>query len=228
MTGTLYGIGIGPGDPELMTLKAVRLLEDCDVAAFPGPIAEETLAYQISVQAVPELADKELLSFSLPMVLDAEKRYHNQEKAAEAIAEYLDAGKDVAFPVLGDVTIYSTFSYVQKILKEMGYPTEFVAGVTSFSAAAARVGIPLCEWEEPLHLVPAAHIPEGKLDQPGTYVLMKSGSQMAQVKQLLKHADKEVVMVENCGMPEEAVYHSVEEIPDDAGYFSLIIAKEKK
>ena len=230
MKGILYGIGIGPGDPELMTLKAVRLLKESEVIAFPGPVAKETVAYQISVQSVPELDDdsKTLLSVNMPMVHDLEEQHRNHVKAAELIASYLDQGKDVCFPVLGDSTVYSTYVYVQKIVKEMGYETQLVAGITSFCATAARLNISLCEWTEELHIVPAVHKLQHELDQPGNYVLMKSGSKMAQVKEILRKADRDVYMVENCGMPDEKIYHGVEEIPDDAGYYSLIIAKEKK
>ena len=74
---------------------------------------------------------------------------------------------------------------------------------------------------------PAVHRLDSELDQPGTYVLMKSGRKMNQVKEILERSCREVRMVENCGMPDEHIYNSVEEIPDDAGYYSLIIAKEK-
>ena len=96
---------------------------------------------------------------------------------------------------------------------------------TSFCAAAAEIGIPLCEWTEPLHVIPAVHKLDEKLPANGNYVLMKSGSKMAQVKEILRESRDNVSMVENCGMPDQKVYRSVDEIPDDAGYFSLIIAK---
>ena len=110
----------------------------------------------------------------------------------------------------------------------MGYKAEIVSGITSFSAAAARLGISLCEWSEPLHIIPALHRTKEALDLPGNYVLMKSGTKMAEIKELLAASGRDVMMVENCGMPDEKVYRSVDEIPDDAGYFSLIIAKERK
>ena len=78
-----------------------------------------------------------------------------------------------------------------------------------------------------VHQQPAVHRLDSELDQPGTYVLMKSGRKMNQVKEILERSGREVRMVENCGMPDEHIYNSVEEIPDDAGYYSLIIAKEK-
>lgn len=227
MRGILYGVGVGPGDPELMTLKAVRLIKENDIIAVPGAEVRETVAYKIAVQAVPELAYKELLPIYMPMTHDKAELELNHEKGAKALEAALDTGKNVVFLTLGDPTIYSTFSYVQKRVEEDGYETRLVSGITSFCATAARLNIPLTEWNQPLHVQPAVHRLDSELDQPGTYVLMKSGKKMNQVKEILAKSGRNIRMVENCGMPDEHIYNSVEEIPDDAGYYSLIIAKEQ-
>ena len=103
---------------------------------------------------------------------------------------------------------------------------ELVNGITSFCAAAARLNIPLTEWNEPLHVIPASHNTKEPLDLPGTYVLMKSASHMKETKDILIASGRKTCCVENCGMENEKVYRTAEEIPDDAGYFSLVIAKE--
>lgn len=226
MAGILYGVGVGPGDPEYMTLKAVRLIRENQVIALPGPVAEETVAYQIAVQAAPELAEKTLVPVEMPMTHDKEEMNRNHEMAADVIETYLKQGENVIFLTLGDPTIYSTYLYVQKRIAGRGYDTELVSGITSFCAAAARANVSLAEWSEQLHVVPAVHRLDSGLDQPGNYVLMKSGKKMGQVKEILRESGRDVVMVENCGMDSEQIYHGVEEIPDDAGYYSLIIAKE--
>ncbi|MCI6868263.1 MAG: precorrin-2 C(20)-methyltransferase [Lachnospiraceae bacterium] len=228
MAGVLYGVGVGPGDPEYMTLKAVRLIRENEVIAVPGPVAEETVAYKIAVQAVPELADKELVPILMPMTHDRAVMEQNHDEAADTVEGYLKAGKNVVFLTLGDPTVYSTYMYVQKRIEERGYHTELVSGITSFCAAAARANTSLVEWSEQLHVLPAVHKLDSELDLPGNYVLMKSGKKMGQVKEILRRSGRDVVMVENCGMDTEKVYHSVDEIPDDAGYYSLIIAKEAK
>lgn len=228
MTGTLYGVGVGPGDPEYMTLKAVRLIRENEVIAVPGPVAEETVAYQIAVQAVPELQNKLLLPVVMPMTHDREEMNRNHDLAADKIEDFLKKGKNVVFLTLGDPTIYSTYLYVQKRIEDRGYETALVSGITSFCAAAARMNVSLAEWNEQLHIVPAVHRLGCDLDEPGNYVLMKSGSKMEQVKEVLRRSGRQVTMVENCGMENEHVYRSVEEIPDHAGYYSLIIAKEAK
>lgn len=224
--GKAYGVGVGPGDPELMTLKAVRLIKENQVFAFPGKDPKESVAYKIAVEAAPELAEKELISIYMPMTMDRDAQKKSHREGADKIEKYLDEGRNVVYLTLGDSTIYCTFSYLQKLIEEDGYETELVSGITSFCAAAARLGIPIVEWNEVMHVVPAAHKLESGLELPGNYVLMKSGSHMEEVKGILRESGRKTQMVENCGMPDEKIYRSVEEIPDEAGYFSLIIAKE--
>ena len=226
MAGILYGVGVGPGDPELMTLKAVRLIRENEVIAVPGKVPQETTAYKIAVQAAPELEQKELLPIYMPMVMDKKEQEKNHREGAAKIEAVLDEGKNVIFLTLGDPTIYSTFSYIQHLVEPDGYTIELVIGITSFCAAAAALKTSLAEWTEPLHVIPAVHRLDSVPDQPGNYVLMKSGSKMREVKNILAQTGREICMAENCGMPDEKLYRSLEEIPDDAGYFSLIIAKE--
>lgn len=228
MTGKLYGVGVGPGDPELLTLKALRLIKEAPVIAVPGTVPENTVAYKIVVQAYPELAEKELLPVDMPMTKDPDKLRESHEKGAKAVAAVLDQGKDVVFLTLGDTTVYSTYLYVHKRVEEMGYPTEIVSGITSFCAVAARLNIGLVEKHEELHVIPASYQIEEALQLPGTKVLMKAGKKMADVKASIRKLGASAVMIENCGMPEEKIYHSVDEIPDDAGYYSLIIIKDSK
>ena len=227
MKGIAYAVGVGPGDPELMTQKAVRLIRENDVIAVPGKTAEESVAYQIARGAVPELADRELVPVNMPMIRDREKLEEEHRKGARLLEGYLDRGKNVVFLTLGDPTVYCTFSYLQHILEADGYPVELVPGVTSFCAAAARLNLALAEWDEPIHILPAAHRTNEALELPGTYVLMKSASHMAEIKDLLRSSGRDVSAVENCCMKNERIYRNVEEIPDDSGYYSLIVAKEK-
>ena len=227
MKGTAYGVGVGPGDPEYMTLKAIRLIKENDVIAVPGKVAKDAVAYKIAAAVVPELADKELVPIYMPMVKDREMIDAEHKKAAKLVESYLDQGRNIVYITLGDSTIYCTFSYIQHYLEADGYPVELVAGIPSFCAAAARLNTPLTEWDEPLHVLPAVHKLEDDLALGGNYVLMKSASQMSKVKDMLRRSGRKAVMAENCTMENEKLYRSIDEIPDDAGYFSLIIAKEK-
>ena len=227
--GIAYGVGVGPGDPELMTLKACRLIRENDVIAVPGKVPQEAVAYKIALAAVPELAGKELVPVYMPMERDRELIKKSHAEAAALLEHYLDEGRNVVYLTLGDSTIYCTFSYLQHILEADGYEVELVSGIPSFCAAAARLGVSLTEWNESLHVMPALHnTHEGSLEWPGNYVLMKSASRMPEVKKMLSSSGYDVIAAENCSMEAEKLYRSVDEIPDDAGYFTLIIAKEKK
>lgn len=225
MTGLLYGVGVGPGDPELMTLKAVRLIKENDIIALPGAKPRETVAYEIALAAVPELSYKQLISVYMPMTHDKEEQRRCHEKGAKILEAYLKEGKNVVYLTLGDPTVYSTFTYIQQIVEKDGFKTQLVSGVPSFCAAAARVNIPLSIWNEQIHVLAAVHNLTETLPSGGTCVLMKSGSKMKQVKEIIRKSGRDAVMVENCGTEKEQIYLHVDDIPDTAGYYSLIIAK---
>lgn len=226
MQGKLYGIGVGPGDPELLTLKALRIVKESPIIAVPGEVAQESVAYKIVKGAYPNLDEKELVAVPMPMTKDKKLLEESHEKAADQIAEYLKEGKQVAFLTLGDPTVYATYIYVHKRIQAMGYPLEIVSGIPSFCAVAARLNMGLVEKAEPLHVIPASYGIEESLELPGTKVLMKAGKKMAKVKEILKARGDMCRMIENCGMEDEKIYDSVDEIPDQAGYYSLIIVKE--
>lgn len=227
MTGILYGVGVGCGDPELMTLKAVRLIRENELIALPGQEPRETVAYKIAVAAVPELAEKTLIPIYMPMTHDRKEQKRHHLEGARKLEEYLKEGKNVVFLTLGDSTVYSTFIYIQQLVSGDGFRTQLVNGVPSFCAAAARVNLPLGIWQEQIHIYPAVHTLDETLPSTGTCVLMKSGSKMSRVKELLKKSGRDAVMVENCGTADERVYYHVEDIPDSAGYYSLIISREQ-
>jgi len=225
MRGKLYGVGVGPGDPELMTLKAVRLIRENEVIAIPTGEAGGSVAYRIAEGAVPEIREKELVTVPVPMTKDRQRMQQEHEKGARILEKYLAQGLSVVYLTLGDPTIYSSFSYLQHILEADGYEAEPVSAVTSFCAAAARLKVPLTEWDEPLHIIPAACGIMDGTDLPGTCVLMKSASRTREVRKMLMESGRNVYAVENCGMETEKIYRSADEIPDEAGYFTLIIAK---
>ena len=228
MSAMLTGIGVGPGDPELMTLKAMKKLQACDLLVVPDADKGESTAYKIAVQAYPDLESKPTLVVRMPMTHDRAQWRASHRAAADEIEAHLDQGKHVAFITLGDPTVYTTYMYVHKMVADDGYPTEIVSGIPSFCAVAAKLNISLAEGSQMLHIVPSSHGIESALTLPGVKVLMKAGSKMGSVRSQLIQADMDVSMVENCGMPTERVFHSAEEIPEDAGYFSLLIAKDKR
>lgn len=225
MKGKLYGIGVGPGDPELMTLKAVRTIEESDIVVVPGKQKEDSVAYQIALPVCPSMKEKEIIALPMPMTKDKKVLEENYNKAANTIAEYLEKGKQVSFLTLGDATIYATYLYVHQRIVEKGYETEIISGIPSFCAVAAKLNVGLVERAEMLHVIPASYQISDALHLSGTKVLMKAASKMKDVKAELVAMDAEAMMIENCGMANEKIYRSTEEMPEESSYYSLIIVK---
>ena len=138
MKGKLYGVGTGPGDPELLTLKALRVIQEADIIAVPGEQPEKSMAYQIVKGAYPKLDEKNLMAVSMPMIREKEALRCAHDKAAERIRTELDQGKNIAFLTLGDPTVYSTYLYIHKRITAWGYETEIINGIPSFCAVAAK------------------------------------------------------------------------------------------
>ena len=190
MTGTFTGVGVGPGDPELMTIRAVRAIRGCSTVAVPisdkelertvffrcgdpeekrgRKYLEGCTAWQIAGNAVPELDEKQVILLPMPMVKDRDRLKEIHDRDAAEVAKLLDEGQQVVFLTLGDPTVYSTCMYIHKRLKAKGYPTEIVPGVPSFCAAAARMDISLVENRDELHVLPASYDIEKSLELPGT------------------------------------------------------------
>lgn len=227
--GKLYGIGIGPGDPELLTLKALRLIKESDIIAVPGESPKETVAYIIVKGAYPKLDEKEIIGVSMPMIKDEEKLNEAHEEAAKSLEKLLDEGKDVAFLTLGDVCVYSTYIYVHKRVLRDGYEAEIISGIPSFCATAARLNISLVERDEALHVIPGTYKADSMdevLKLPGTKVIMKGGKKIGNIRDSIIESGQKANMIENCGMENEGIYRDAKDIPDDASYFSLLVVKE--
>lgn len=154
-TGTLYGIGVGPGDPQLLTLKALNRIQSVPVVAAPYADREKDSIALNTVQAFLS-EDTEILKLHFKMVKDQAVRQQYRQKAAEKIAAYLETAQDVAFLSEGDVMLYSTFAYMLRLLAER-YPIEVVPGISSILASAADTGVPLTINEQRLIVLPATH-----------------------------------------------------------------------
>lgn len=224
--GKLYGVGVGPGDKELITLKALRVLRECDYVAVPLMKNGSKTAYDIVADYIE---GKEILEFLMPMSKDLERLNKNYNKIADSLAELLDAGKNIAFITLGDVTVYSTYMQINRIMLERGYETELIPGITSFCAAAARLNTALCERDEPLIILPASYSKTAyMLDEYGTKVLMKASRSMPEVCEMLRNKGLmgNSAMVECCGMENERICRNLDEFDENSGYFSVVIVKE--
>lgn len=225
MAGIFYGVGVGPGAPELMTLKAINTIRQCNVIAFPGENINDSVAYRIAATGVPEIADKKLIPINMPMSGDRDEINRAHDKAVEVIEEILVSGENVAFLVLGDVTIYSTYMYLQRNIASHGFSTKIISGVTSFCAAAAACDISLCQWDEKMIIIPSRHQLPERFEPDKNYVLMKAGSCLSEIQSIVKECGREAYLVENCGMSDEKIYVGTEKLPEKAGYYSVVIVK---
>lgn len=227
MKGKLFGVGVGPGDPELLTIKAIETIRRCDRIAVPGKEKQESAAYKIASQAI-ELSGKECLAIYMPMTKDTKELKRSHAEGIAEISQVLDTGKDIAFLTLGDPTVYSTYMYLHKGIAEKGYEAEIVNGIPSFCAAAGRLNISLAEKSEQLHIIPASYQVDEALDMKGTRIFMKAGSTMSLLKEKLINESGEVYMVENCGTENEKLSIGARQINENAGYYSLVILKEQQ
>ena len=227
MAGKLYGVGVGPGDSELITLKALRVMKECQVIGIPGSDPTKSVAYDIAKGAYPEIDNKEKLYLATPMTKDRTVVDKGYEKSAETIEKCLDEGKDVALLTLGDPTIYSTYIYIHRIVVSHGYQAEIINGIPSFCAVGAKLGDSLCDRDQKLHVIPASYQIEDALKLDGTKILMKAASKLSDVNEVLLQNDDEAFMIENCGMTDEKIYLDKKDFPDKGSYYSIIVVKDR-
>ena len=227
--GKLVGVSVGPGDPELLTLKAIRAIKEADVVAVPNIGHKRQTAYTIAQEY---LEGKELLECSTPMTRDANVRQAAYAENAAHICSLLDRGLNVAYLCLGDIGIYASYAPVHEQVVAAGYEASIVPGVTSFSATAARLGTVLCEGNERLLITPVmAGDVDGILDVEANKVFMKSGREVLELRDKLAARGQldSASMVANCGLPDEKVFlHLADVTDDDIDYFSVVIVKNAK
>ena len=156
MTGKLYGIGVGPGDPELLTLKAKRILDMADVIAVPVKEAGEASTALEIIRPVVKLSGRECMEVVFQMHPDEEKRRRCRQEACQRLTGELAKGKTIAMITLGDVSVYSTYMYVNQYVAQAGFDTEIVPGIPSFCSGAAAAQLSLMEGNESLAIVPSA------------------------------------------------------------------------
>ena len=230
--GTLYGIGVGPGDPELISFKGVRILDRVPVVAFPAGmggkpgIAEQIVADWLKPEQIR-------LPLQFPYVRDETVLRQAWQEAADRTWDYLQKGEDVAFVSEGDVSFYSTFTYLAQTLQQQhpAVPVETIPGICSPMAAAAELGIPLTVTSQRLAILPALYnIAEldAALDWADVVVLMKVSSvyeavwQQLQRRGLLDRSD----IVERATHPQQVLYRGLRDRPHlQLPYFSLLVIR---
>jgi len=240
--GRLYLVGIGPGDPELMTCKAVRILENTQV--WVAPKAKEngaSSALQIASGQV-ELNGKTVLDLCFPM-----KKVHLGQQqdpkvvqawreAAEVVLAHLDQGEDVAFPTLGDPSLYSTAFYLLATLQELRSKlrVSIIPGITAMAACSAQVYSPLGLGDDVVSIVPAAFDDDRLREILNTFdvvVLMKVFRKMDRIVALLDELGlvDNAVLIERCGMDDQKIYTDIREALNcDLHYFTTMLVRKKE
>lgn len=227
MAHTLYGVSVGPGNPELMTLKAVRIIEKCRVIAIPQTDSENSLALSIAENNC-SFKGKKILRLDFPMVRDKEILEQNYNNIALEICRELEFN-DVAILTIGDLSIYSTCSYIAAIISQKGYKFESCSGVTSFCAAASSARISLAERDQSFIIIPynCENIAE-LLRLKGKKVIMKCRGHGVELAEMLEKLGliNDTVAVENCGMLTEKIYFGRDIIRANS-YFTVYIVGDR-
>lgn len=227
-TGTLYGIGTGPGDPELLTLKAARLIAACPVCAYPEANGRPSLARRIAAAHLP--ADIIERPYTLPMTPDGQAADRAYDALAQQLADDLAAGRDVAVLCEGDPLFYGSFAEVMHRLTGH-FPVAVVPGVPSAHAAAAAVPLALVQRNQSWSVLPATlpdDVLEAKLEQSDAAAIMKLGRHYPRVRALLNRLGltPHAHYCERVGQPEQHLAPLADIPYDRAPYFALILVRK--
>lgn len=230
MKGKLYGIGIGPGDPELVTLKARRILGSVGVVAVPESRKEKG-SYALSIVKDFVRPDAEILTLTFPMIRDREEKRKFRAENARIIREKIEGGSDVAFLTLGDPMLYSTYLYLLEHLSDFGIEIETVPGVTSFSAAGSRLNLPLAMEDETLCIVPLGEETDidGLLDTMDNLVFLKVSSDHERLAGALERRRDtiDVVIAARLGAADEWTSRDPGDLRGDVPYLTTVIVKKR-
>ena len=227
--GKFYGIGVGVGDPENITVKATKKLHKVDVIVLPeAKSGEGSTAFNIVKEYVKAGVEQMFLEF--PMIKDVEARKVFRKNNADKISAELEKGKNVAFLTMGDPMTYSTYTYVLEHIAD-DVEVETVAGITSFNSIAARLNVPLMIGDEDLKVVSVNRKTDihKEIENNDNLVFMKVSRNFEKLKQALIKTgtiDK-VIMVSNCGKENQKVYYDIKDlVEDDIPYFTTMIVKK--
>ncbi|MEJ1932076.1 precorrin-2 C(20)-methyltransferase [Nostoc sp. NIES-2111] len=227
--GRLYGVGVGPGDPELLTIKALRLIQSVPVIAYQSATDKQSIARAI---ASPYLTGQQIeVSFHLPRALEPEKAKEIYDQEVEPIAQHLAAGRDVVVLCEGDPFFYGSFMYVFTRLSEH-YQTEVVPGVSSLMACPVSLGVPFTYYNDILTVLPAPLPAEELTTQLLTTdaaAIMKLGRHFAKVRDILHQLGlaSRALYIERATMAQQRIVPLDEVDPDEVPYFAMIVIPSK-
>jgi len=233
MKGKIFGIGVGPGDPELLTLKAYRILKEVDVLCIPKSKAEkDSLALSIVAKAVDRRF--EVMELLFPMTHDKEVLRQHWDKATESMVGKAREGQSLAFVTIGDPMFYSTYAYVLERVKGCykDIEIETVPGITAFAACSSFINEPLTEADEKLAVIPAAYGLDAirqALEMHDNVVLMKVNRLYDDVAGLLQemHLLDKAVYISRCGYPDQFYTTDIMSLAGkEKDYMSIMIIRK--
>ena len=224
MSGILYGVGLGPGDPELMTVKSSRLISDAKVIAYPSLAGGESFARSIAANIISPQAEE--IVMDVPMTVERAPAQAAYDIGAKSIAASLDRGDDVICLCEGDPFFYGSFMYLYARLAT-DYQVVVVPGVTSITACAARAGMPLAARNERLTVLPGplpAEELRDRIEGAESVVIMKVGRHLPKIRAVIEQLGLtgQASYIERVSLPDELVC-PLAEAPEKAPYFSMII-----
>ncbi|KAB3539055.1 precorrin-2 C(20)-methyltransferase [Alkaliphilus pronyensis] len=231
--GKFYGIGVGPGDPELITIKAIKAIQNVDIIICPEAKKDKgSIALKIAKQHIKE--DAQILYLTFPMIHNKEVLKEQWKKNSTIIKNELEKGKNIGFITLGDPMVFSTYIYLLRHLKEEAIEIETIPGITAFCAVASRVNVPLSVGEETLGILPlmkdCGNL-EKILEDYDNVVIMKASHdspKMADILEKKGYKDK-FVFVSKCSTNEEEISYDIERLrKEKVHYLSTIIVKRNK
>lgn len=221
--GKLYGIGVGPGDPELLTLKAVRAISKSDIILVPKSDEQKSTALAIANPHVSESAEVVELEFS--MSKNIEDRIKTRKESASIIERYLHEGKNCAFLTLGDPMLYSTYTYVLQYIDIANVET--IPGIYSFTAMSSALTMPLTIGDEQMAVLSDFSEDQFEVYQVfNTIVCMKISAYSGEVLKFLEeNSNYSFICVSNAGKQNEAVYSDIEILKTKLPYFTTAILR---
>ncbi len=231
--GTLYGIGVGPGDPDLITVKAVTILKRVNVI-FTAASTKNHHSQALAIAETHIPAETPVRRMSFPMCHEQTELESAWEANARTVLEVLSAGQSAAFLTLGDAMTYSTFGYLLKAVRRIApeAPIETVPGITSYQAAAARTNTPLVEGDEALLVLSGVQGGDRfrkALPKPENVVFLKAYRNVGDIAKALEDDGRieTSLGVINCGLAEERVVRDVRTLDNGrSGYWTLILSKK--
>ena len=229
MAGTLYGVGVGPGDPELLTLKALRILTSVPVLAWPAPEEGPSLAREIVADHLP--GTQREIAIRMPLLPTRFPAADVYDKAALEIGEALDAGDDVAVICEGDPFFYGSFMYLFGRLSG-GHAIEVVPGVSSLTACAAALGSPLSAKNDVLSVIPGpldADTMAQRLAEADAAAIIKVGRHLEKIRSVLAQIglSDNARYIERATMAEQRIVPLADVGDGDAPYFSMILVHKR-